>query len=174
MRVMAEAVEARARVYISAHENRSWENRDKLRRRHAAQLQDHSSCNWLAPRTGPRCAGVLWASLMLAARSVQSSSSLLKAGLHCIFYVLGDLGVMLAAWKTRFDIVQHTSARAVPAAGLVDTIDSRHREPCWRPESASNWRRETCSQAGPSSPPGLPWDRTWGPRAWCTDWAVWA
>ena len=40
MRVMAEAVEPRARVYIYAHENRTWENRDKLRRRHAAVVQD--------------------------------------------------------------------------------------------------------------------------------------
>ena len=82
MRVMAEAVEARARVYISAHENRSWENRDKLRRRHAAQLQDQSSGNWLAPRTGPRCAGVLWASLVPTARRVQSCSCHLKACHH--------------------------------------------------------------------------------------------
>ena len=126
MRVMAEAVEPRARVCIYAHENRLWENGDNLRRRHAGQLQDQCSGNWLVPRTGPRCAGVLWASLILASRSVQSSSSLLKAGLHCIFYVLGDLGVMLAAWKTRFDIVQHTSVRAVPAAGLVGATDSRH------------------------------------------------
>ena len=97
MRVMAEAVEPRARAYIYAHKNRTWEKRDKLRRRHAAQLQDQSSGSWLVPRTGPRCAGVLWASLMLAARSVQSSLLHLKAGLHCIFCVLGDLGVMLAA-----------------------------------------------------------------------------
>ena len=82
MRVMAEAVEARARVYISAHENRSWENRDKLRRRHAAQLQDQSSGNWLVPRTGPRCAGVLWASLVPSARRVQSCSCHLKACYH--------------------------------------------------------------------------------------------
>ena len=80
MRVMAEAVEPRARVYIYAHRNEVWENRDKLRRRHAAQLQDQSSGFCLAPRTGPRCTGVLWASLVLTARSVQSSSSLLKAG----------------------------------------------------------------------------------------------
>ena len=112
MRVMAEAVEPRARAYISwyiyVHRNEVWEKRDNLRRRHAALLQDQSSGCWLVSRTGPRCAGVLWASLMLAARSVQSSSSLLKAGLHCIFYVLGDLCVMLAASKTRFDIVQHS------------------------------------------------------------------
>ena len=57
MRVMAEAVEPRARVYIYAHENRSWENRDKLRRQGAALLQDQSSGFWLAPRTGPRCTG---------------------------------------------------------------------------------------------------------------------
>ena len=87
MRVMAEAVEPRARVYIYAHRNEVWENRDKLRRRGAAQLQDQSSGFCLAPRTGPRCTGVLWASLVLTARCVQSSSSLLKAGLHCIFCV---------------------------------------------------------------------------------------
>ena len=34
---MAEAVEPRARAYIYAHKNRSWEKRDKLRRRHAAR-----------------------------------------------------------------------------------------------------------------------------------------
>ena len=79
---MAEAVEPRARVYISAHENRTWENRDKLRRRHAAQLQDHSSGNWLVPRTGPRCAGVLWASLVPTSRHVQSRSCHLKACHH--------------------------------------------------------------------------------------------
>ena len=79
---MAEAVEPRARVYIYAHENRTWENRDKLRRRHAAQLQDQSSGNWLAPRTGPRCAGVLWASLVPTARRVQSCSCHLKACHH--------------------------------------------------------------------------------------------
>ena len=57
MRVMAEAVEPRARVYIYAHRNEVWENRDKTRRRHAALLQDQSSGFWLAPRTGPRCTG---------------------------------------------------------------------------------------------------------------------
>ena len=82
MRVMAEAVEPRARVYIYAHENRSWENRDKLRRRHAAQLQDQSSGNWLVPRMGPRCAGVLWASLVPTTRRVQSCSCHLKACHH--------------------------------------------------------------------------------------------
>ena len=87
MRVMAEAVEPRARAYIYVHRNEVWEKQDNLRRRGAAQLQDQSSGCWLVSRTSPRCAGVLWASLMLAARNVQSSSSLLKAGLHCIFYV---------------------------------------------------------------------------------------
>ena len=82
MRVMAEAIELRARAYIYAHKNRSWEKWDKLRRRHAAQLQDQSSCNWLVPRTGPRCAGVLWASLVPTARSVQLCSCHLKACHH--------------------------------------------------------------------------------------------
>ena len=50
MRAMAEAVELRARVYIHAHKNEVWENRDKLRRRHAALLQDQSSGFCLAPR----------------------------------------------------------------------------------------------------------------------------
>ena len=79
MRVMAEAVEPRARVYIYAHRNEVWENRDKLRRRGAAQLQDQSSGSWLVPRTGPRCAGVLWALLVLTARRVWSCSCHLKA-----------------------------------------------------------------------------------------------
>ena len=79
MRVMAEAVEPRARAYIYAHKNWTWEKRDKLRRRHAAQLQDQSSGSWLVPRTGPRCAGVLWALLVLTARRVWSCSCHLKA-----------------------------------------------------------------------------------------------
>ena len=82
MRVMAEAVEPRARVCIYAHENRPWENGDNLRRRHAGQLQDQSSGNWLVPRTGPRCAGVLWASLVPTTRRVQSCSCHLKACHH--------------------------------------------------------------------------------------------
>ena len=79
MRVMAEAVDPRARAYIYAHKNQSWEKRDKLRRRHAAQLQDQSSGNWLVPRTGPRCVGVLWASLVPTSRRVQLGSCHLKA-----------------------------------------------------------------------------------------------
>ena len=135
---MAEAVEPRARAYIYVHRNQVWEKRDNLRRRHAAGLQDQSSGCLLVSRTSPRCAGVLWASLMLAARSVQSSSSLLKAGLHCIFYVPQGPWRHACSMKTRVDIVQHMSVRAVPPAGLVGATDSHHREPCRRPESASN------------------------------------
>ena len=79
MRVMAEAVDPRARAYIYAHKNQSWEKRDKLRRRHAAQLQDQSSGNWLVPRTGPRCVGVLWASLVPTSRRIQLCSCHFKA-----------------------------------------------------------------------------------------------
>ena len=123
MRVMAEAVEPRARVYISAHENRSWENRDKTRRRHAAQLQDQSSGNWLVPRTGPRCAGVLWASLVPTARSVHSCSCHLKACHHHHFMassaLRGDPSTMEEKRRRR-------AARDRPSRAIV-RFGWRHR-----------------------------------------------